>query len=83
MDHPNRQLRQIFSAMPPGQHHLKLITAKPADPALVTDRALKAAGNLGQQVIARRMAHRVVDLLETVEVEQEHRADAMLKIGGD
>ena len=83
MDDPNRQLRQIFAAMPPGQHHLKLVPAEPADPALVTDRALKAAGNLGQQVIASRMAHRVVDLLEAVQVEQEHRADAMLRIGRD
>ena len=61
-----------------GQDDLELVAAQAADLAAVADDRAAAARRPGlQQLVARRMAQRIVDLLEAVEVEHHQRAAAL------
>ena len=54
-----------------GQQYRELVAAQPRHRVAVADAGLQPFGYLLQQVVAHRMAQRVVDLLEVVEVEEE------------
>ena len=58
----------------PGKHRLELVAAEAADLAVVAHHRLQPVGDLAQQRVADRMAERVVDVLEAVEVDQEQPA---------
>ena len=58
----------------PRQHRLEFVAAQPADLAMVAHHAGQPLRDLAEQRIADRMAQRVVDILEPVEVDQEQRA---------
>ena len=49
----------------------ELVAAEPADGVAGADRAAQPGGDLPQQLVAGRVAERVVDLLEAVEVAEE------------
>ena len=63
-----------------GKHRLELVAAEPADLAMVAHRQLQPVRDLPEQGIADRMAERVVDVLEAVEIDQEQCA-ALLPAG--
>ena len=65
----------------PGKHRLEFVAAEPADLAVVAHHRLQPLRDLAQQRVADRVAERVVDVLEAVEVDQEQRA-ALLPMGG-
>ncbi len=53
------------------EHRLELVAAEAADLAMVAHHRLQPFGDLTEQRVADRMAERVVDVLEAVEVDQE------------
>ena len=67
------------------QNHGKLIAAQPRHGVAFTQRAFQPLGDFGQQLVARGMAHGVVDVLEAVQIN-EHQADlaafALRTLGG-
>ena len=67
------ELAQPFAIADPRQHDLELVAAEPPDQPGFADRALQPLRDLLEQRVADRMAERVVDRLEPVEVEQEQR----------
>ena len=52
----------------------KLVAAQPGRRILRAKRRAQPLGNRDQQRIARRVAQRVVDLLEAVQIQKEHAA---------
>ena len=64
-----------------GKHRLELVAAKPPDLAMIAHHQLQPLGNLAKQGVADRMAKRVVDVLEPIEIDQEQGA-ALLPDGG-
>ena len=50
--------------------------------AAVAQRAAQAVGDHAQQLVADRVAERVVDALEVVEIEIQHRQHALVVLGG-
>jgi hypothetical protein len=56
-----------------GKHRLELIAAQSADLAMVAHHRFQPLGDLAQQSVADRVAKRVVDILEPVEVDEEQR----------
>src|SRR6185369_16088766 len=59
------------------QDRLELVTAEASDLAVISHHRLQAFGDLAEERIANRMPERVVDVLEAVEVDQEHAAAAL------
>ena len=57
-----------------GKHRHELIAAQAADLAMVAHDRGQALGDLAEQCVADRVAERVVDVLEPVEIDQEQRA---------
>ncbi len=60
-----------------GVHHLRqedaeLVAAQPGDRVALTEALLEPETDLLQQLVAARMAERVIDLLEAVEVHDHH-----------
>ncbi|MGY4255600.1 hypothetical protein ACVI1L_002668 [Bradyrhizobium sp. USDA 4516] len=53
--------------------HRELVAAEPRNQRRITDGSAQARGHRLQQRIARRMPERVVDVLEAVEIEHQHR----------
>ena len=76
-DDLGRQLAKFAAIVDIGQHHLEFIAAQPADLAFAVDRTREARGDLLEQLVPRRMAERVIDVLEAVEIEHHHRAIAL------
>jgi hypothetical protein len=62
---------------------MTLLAAKTADLASLADFVGQAKRNQPKQRVARRMAERVVDSLEPVEIEQEHGAAMLPPNGAD
>ena len=55
------------------EHHHELVAAVPARRCPLAAAAAQASGDLDQQLVADRMAERVVDVLEVVDVEEQER----------
>ena len=49
----------------------ELVTAESCHRGLLADRTQQALGHLAKETVSDRMAQRVVDVLESVEVEQD------------
>ena len=64
-----------------GKNDLELVPSEPEHLLAVADDPGQALGDLLQEDIARRMAERVVDLLEPVEVDEHHRAGFPVVLG--
>ncbi len=60
-----------------GQHEDELVAREPADDVRRATVGVQALGNHLEQFIACRVAQRVVDLLETVEVDEQHRQSGL------
>ncbi len=82
MDDPPGQLCQAIAVVVPGHDHLEFIAAETADPAALPHRAFEPARDLLEQRVASGVPHRIVDLLEAIEIEQEYRAGAVLEVRG-
>ncbi len=63
------------------QQHDELVAAGPVDRAQVADVALDPLGHLLQQLIADVVAQRVVDVLEQIQIDEQHR-DTGAAMGG-
>ena len=63
------------------QHDDELVTAHPGDPILLSERGPQSAGNLPQQTVSFVMAQGVVDVLESVQVNEQHRDPAIVAFG--
>ena len=57
-----------------GKDGLELVAAEAADLAMVAHYGFQSVGHLAEQGIADRMAERIVDVLEAIEVDHEQRA---------
>ena len=65
----------------PGKDRLELIAAQPSNlPVVAHDRG-ESLGNLPEQRVADRVAERVVDVLEPIEIDHEKRK-ALAAVGG-
>jgi len=73
MDDLARKVCQRLAMVAAGQDNLEFITPKAAHLPQLADGALQALHHDLQQGIARRVAQRIVGMLEPVEVEQEDR----------
>ena len=60
------------------QNH-EFVAAQARDDIVLARAFAQAFGNLDQQLVARGMAERIVDDLETVEIDEQHRAFARLR----
>lgn len=58
-----------------GQQDDELVTAQACDHVLVTQQRLQPTGRLDQHRIPDRMAQRVVDIFEVIEIEEKHAGD--------
>ncbi len=56
------------------EHGLELVAAEAADLSMITHRQFQPVRDLPEQCVADRVAERVVDVLEAVEIDQEERA---------
>ncbi len=65
----------------PGQDRLELVAAEPADLPILAEHFGEAAGHLLQQFVADRVAERVVDLLEAIEVDDHQGAAPAAGVG--
>ena len=59
------------------EQHRELITAESGDGVALTEGLLEAPRDLDEQRVAGRMAEAVVDRLEVVEIDEEHRRPAV------
>ncbi len=72
-DQPLGGLQDIGAVGDVAQQHLELVAAEARDHVAGTHGLADAARDQAQQLVARRMAARVVDVLEVVEVDAEQR----------
>ena len=77
-----RQVTQFFARAIARQDHLKFVAPQTPHAPGFSDNLLQSLRHLFEQGIARRMAQRIIDLLEPVEVEQENGADTGLNLRG-
>ncbi len=64
-----------------GKHDLEFVAAQPEHPLLVADDPDQPLRDLPEQCVARGVAERVVDLLEPIEIDQQHRARPAMMLG--
>ena len=64
----------------PADHHRELVAPQPPNRGLFAARLLEPPRDLGQQLVADRVAERIVDHLEANEVEQQQQALAVPRV---
>ncbi len=72
-DDPLRQRVESRRRRVAGDQHDELVAAHARYQAVAADHAGEPVADRAQQTIAERVAERVVDVLETIEVEKHHR----------
>jgi len=70
--HPGGQAARLDRGPHLAADHDELIAAEAAHGVLLPGRPLQAPSHLGQQLVARRVPERVVDLLEMIEIAVKH-----------
>ena len=73
VEHLLRDLRRGVGRLQIGQQDGELVAAHARDRVLLAQRRLQPRGDRFQQLVAGRMAERVVDDLEAIEIEKHHR----------
>jgi len=63
------------------QYQRELVAAQPADGVAGAHRVREASRHRYDQLVARRVAQRVVDHLEAVQVDEHHRSDPVFALG--
>jgi len=81
-DDPLGAVSQGVAGAAAGDDYLKLVTAEPPHAPGAFHHPLKPLRHLPEQGIPGRMAEGVIDLLEPVEIEQEHGAGAVFDSAG-
>ena len=76
-----RHVAERVAVLVAGDDHLELVAAQTPAAPMAVDRALEPLGDLLEQRVARRVAERIVDMLEAVEIEHQHRAGALASAG--
>ena len=77
-----REQRGVFGLLDVALHDGELVAAEPADGIDLADAGLQPLGDGAQQFVADRMAERIVDLLEMIDVDREHgKAAAAAHVG--
>ncbi len=56
-----------------GEQHEELVSTQPGEQVGVTQDRVQACGHAGQQLVSRGVAQPVVDLLETVQIDEHQR----------
>ena len=69
---PRRDRERLTFAGDVGEQHGELVAAEPGDDAALRQHLLDARADHAQQRVAGLVPERVVDLLEPVEVDQQH-----------
>jgi hypothetical protein len=70
---PSRDLQRVGLARDAGQQHGELVAAEAGDDVAGTQHAAQPLGHAAEQPVAGAVAQRVVDHLEVVEVDEQHR----------
>ena len=70
---PPRQQHGILRARQPALDDRELIGVEAGDDIVLAQRRAQALGDAAQQLVADAVAERIVDRLEIVEVEHQHR----------
>ncbi len=81
VDDPLRQLRQLGLVRGGGKHDLELVAAEASDLSRLADHVAETQRHQPQQCVAGGVPERIVDDLEAVEIEQEHRATKLAPDG--
>jgi hypothetical protein len=63
------------------QHHAEFVAAQAGDRVHAAHAGLDAGSGFRQQTVAGRVAEGVVDDLETIEIDEQHRAGGTLALG--
>ena len=71
---PGEQLRRVRSVWNAGQDQAELVAPQPRDRVVGAQGGQQPLGDDAQQLVARVVAERVVDVLEAVQVDQDDRA---------
>ena len=79
-DQSEAELLELVAALDVGHDDGEFVAAEPAGGHLVGDHRLEAARDLLEEVVAGDMAEAVVDRLEPVEIDQQHRALAAARL---
>ena len=72
---PLTQIAQLLLALDGLAEHAELVATEPGDEIAGAYPDAKAATELNQHAVARVVPERVVDLLEAVEIEEQHPGD--------
>ena len=72
VDDPTGEPVRVLRLHQARQDDRELVAAEPADGVAGTDRGAQPGGHLAEQLVAGRVPQGVVDLLEAVEVAEEH-----------
>ena len=70
---PRHEVRDIRRPLDRGLNDRKFVAAEPGNDIGLVEAAAQATGHGLQQFIADRMTERVVDALEFIDVDIEHR----------
>ena len=71
--HPLGERMRLLDAAKPLEEENELVAPQSGDRILLPHRLVESAGDRNEQDVAGLVSVRVVDLLEAVEVEKEHR----------
>ena len=72
VDDPVGQAVRVVGLDQAGQDDRELVAAQPADGVAGADGGPEPRGHLAEQLVTGRVAERVVDLLEPVQVAEQH-----------
>src|SRR4051794_13688799 len=61
-----------------GRHDAELVAPEPGDSVLFADDVVDRVGHVAEQVVAGRVAEAVVDALEAIQIDRDHREAAAL-----
>ncbi|MNN05988.1 hypothetical protein D3C81_1187670 [compost metagenome] len=76
-----RHRRRLFGMVDGLQHQQELVAAQAGEHVLGADALAQSAGDQHQQLVPDRMTETVVDPLETIQIEEQHRHLAMQAAG--
>jgi hypothetical protein len=77
LDHAQRDVGRVLGAGKLARQDREFIAAKPRHQVLLACGLAQANGDVDQHLVADAVAVKIVDPLECVEIEQEHRMRAM------
>ena len=77
-DDPLGGAGQLFAIGVGAPHDRELIATNPADLPVLPGRFPQTASDLDQKLVADRVAERIIDQLEPIEIDQQQRASTIV-----